>query len=122
MAVAWLLMALTHDAGTSADHVVLLWPFPILFAAIALASLPWRTLAWTAASVMIAMNLLVINQYVAQFEQDGAGDVFSDAFYPLSASLDAYADQRSTSSIGACTRISISCIRAAWTFAFLSAR
>ena len=34
MTVAWLLMALTHDAGTSAHHVVLLWPFPILFAAI----------------------------------------------------------------------------------------
>ena len=77
MAVAWLLMALTHDAGTSAHHVVLLWPFPILFAAIALASLPWRPLAWTAACVMIAMNLLVLNQYVYQFERDGAGDVFT---------------------------------------------
>ena len=50
MTVAWLLMALTHDAGTSAHHVILLWPFPILFAAVALASLPWRPLAWTAAA------------------------------------------------------------------------
>ena len=93
MAVAWFLMALTHDAGTSAHHVVLLWPFPILFAAVALASLPWRPLAWAAAAVMIAMNLLVLNQYVMQFERDGAGDVFTDALYPLSASLDSYADR-----------------------------
>jgi len=91
MAVAWLLMALTHDAGTSAHHVILLWPFPILFAAIALASLPSRRIAWTAAAGMIAMNLLVLNQYLYQFERDGAGDVFTDAINPLSSSLEAYA-------------------------------
>ncbi len=90
MIVAWLLMALTHDAGTSAHHVVLLWPFPILFVAVALASLPWRPIAWAAATVMIAMNLLVLNQYVYQFERDGAGDVWTDALNPLSASLDQY--------------------------------
>ncbi len=92
MAVTWFLMALTRDAGASAHHVILLWPFPILFAAVALASLPWRPLAWIAGVVMIAMNLLVVNQYVAQFERDGAGEVFSDALYPLSTGLDAYAD------------------------------
>ena len=93
MAVTWLLMALTHDAGASAHHVVLLWPFPILFAAVALASLPWRPLAWAAGAIMMVMNLLVVNQYVFQFERNGAGDVFSDALYPLSASLDEYADR-----------------------------
>jgi hypothetical protein len=90
MTVAWFLMALTHDAGTSAHHVILLWPFPTLFAAVALASLPWRPLAWAAAVAMIAMNLLVLNQYVYQFERDGAGDVWTDALNPLSASLDEY--------------------------------
>jgi len=90
MVVAWVLMALTHDAGTSAHHVILLWPFPILFASVALTSLPWRPFAWAAAAVMIAMNLLVLNQYVYQFERDGAGDVWTDALHPLSASLDEY--------------------------------
>lgn len=93
MAVTWFLMALTRDAGAAAHHVVLLWPFPILFAAVALASLPWRPLAWVAGAGMIAMNLLVVNQYVAQFERNGAGDYFTDALYPLSVSLDAYADR-----------------------------
>ena len=93
MAVAWFLMALTHEAGTSAHHVILLWPFPVLFAAVALASLPWRPVAWTAAVVMIAMNLLVLNQYVYQFERDGTGDVWTDALTPLSAILDEYPDR-----------------------------
>jgi hypothetical protein len=93
MTVSWLLMALTHDAGTSAHHVILLWPFPILFAAIALASLPWRPIAWTAAIVMVAMNLLVLNQYLYQLERNGAGDVWSDALNPFSASLDTYGDR-----------------------------
>jgi hypothetical protein len=93
MAVSWLLMALTRDAGASAHHVVLLWPFPILFIAVALASLPWRALAWAAGAGMIVMNLLVVNQYLAQFERDGAGDVFTDALAPLSTSLDAFSDR-----------------------------
>lgn len=89
----WLMMALTHEAGGSAHHVILLWPFPILFASVALASIPWRPLAWIAGAVMIAMNLLVMNQYVTQFERDGAGEVFTDALNPLSAALDNYADR-----------------------------
>jgi len=93
MAVSWLLMAVTRGAGGSAHHIVLLWPFPILFVAVALASLPWRPLAWVAGIGIIGMNLLVLNQYVAQFERNGAGDVFTDALYPLSISLDAYADR-----------------------------
>jgi hypothetical protein len=93
MAVAWLLMALTRDAGASAHHVVLLWPFPILFVSVALASLPWRSMAWAIAIGMVGMNLLVVNQYVAQFERNGAGDVFTDALYPLSSGLDAYNDR-----------------------------
>jgi hypothetical protein len=93
MAVAWFLMALTRDAGASAHHVVLLWPFPILFVAVALASLPWRAFAWVAGTAMIAMNLLVVNQYISQFERDGAGQVFTDALNPLSSGLDAYADR-----------------------------
>ena len=93
MTVSWLMMALTHDAGGAAHHVVLLWPFPMLFAAVALNSLPWRPLVWIAGAFLIAMNLLVVNQYVAQFDRNGASTVFSDAVYPLSTSLDDYGDQ-----------------------------
>ena len=93
MATSWFLMALTHNAGTGAHHVILLWPFPILFAVVALASLPWRPLAWVAGIVMIAMNLLVVNQYIAQFERNGESTFYTDALYPFSAGLDPYADR-----------------------------
>jgi len=90
---AWLMMALTRGAGIGAHHVILLWPFPVLFVSVALASLPWRLLGASAAALMVAMNLLVMNQYVAQFERNGASTVYSDALYPLSDNLNAYADR-----------------------------
>ncbi len=93
VAVTWFMMALTRDAGASAHHVILLWPFPILFAVAALVSIPWRPLVWITGAVIIAMNLLVVNQYVFQFERNGAGEVFTDALNPLSAALDRFSDR-----------------------------
>ncbi len=88
-------MALTLDAGGSAHHVILLWPFPVLFAAIALSRLAelgaGKWLASAIAFGLIAMNLVVLNQYVVQFERDGPAETFTDAIYPLSDNLSAYA-------------------------------
>jgi 4-amino-4-deoxy-L-arabinose transferase-like glycosyltransferase len=87
IAVTWLAMAATKDAGGAAHHVILLWPFPILFAATALDALPWKKPAMLAGAVMIAMNLLVLNQYLAQFARNGAAGPFSDAIFALSRSF-----------------------------------
>lgn len=86
-AVAWLSMALTRDAGGSAHHVILMWPFPILFAAVALSNIPWR-LGLAAAAAMAGMNLLVLNQHLYQLERMGSWDSFTDAIFPLSESLE----------------------------------
>jgi hypothetical protein len=86
-AVAWFFMASTRDAGASIHHTVLLWPFPQLFVAVAISQIPWKWLAASAAILLVVMNLLVINQYIAQFERNGADGPFSDAIYPLSAAL-----------------------------------
>ncbi|HTB14572.1 MAG TPA: glycosyltransferase family 39 protein [Bryobacteraceae bacterium] len=86
-AVAWFLMASTRDAGASLHHTVLLWPFPQLFVAVAVSSLPWKWLSAAISLLLVAMNLLVLCQYVAQFERNGAAGPFSDAIYPLSVSL-----------------------------------
>jgi hypothetical protein len=86
-AVAWFFMASTRDAGASLHHTVLLWPFPQLFVGVAIAALRWKWLAAAIAIVLVAMNLLVVNQYVAQFERNGADGPFTDAIYPLSAAL-----------------------------------
>jgi hypothetical protein len=84
MCVTWLAMAITRDAGQSAHHSVLLWPFPQLFLAAVLASLPWRKVAMTAGIALVAINLLVVNQTIADFERNGALRNFSDAVFPLS--------------------------------------
>lgn len=86
-AVAWFFMASTRDAGASLHHTVLLWPFPQLFVAIAISALPWRWLAGSITALLVILNLLVLNQYIFQFERNGAAGPFSDAIYPLSADL-----------------------------------
>ncbi len=87
VSVAWILMALTRNAGAAAHHDVLLWPFPILFAASVLASIPWRWVIAVVAAAMVLMNLLVVNQYVLQFERDGAAGDYTDALFALNREL-----------------------------------
>jgi 4-amino-4-deoxy-L-arabinose transferase-like glycosyltransferase len=87
MAVAWIWMALTHDAGASAHHVVLLWPFPIVFAIAALRRLP-RSTMFLAGVLLAGSNLLIVNQYFYQLQRNGAFNTFTDAILPLSDSLD----------------------------------
>lgn len=87
LAGTWVAMAATRGGGAYSAHVALMWPFPALFAASALAALPWRRLAIVAGAGMIAMNLLVYSQYIAQYERNGPDEIFSDAIYPLSAAL-----------------------------------
>jgi 4-amino-4-deoxy-L-arabinose transferase-like glycosyltransferase len=93
-AVTWLAMALTRDAGGSAHHVVLLWPFPLLFAGVALSRLAeyraGRWLATALAVALVAMNLVVLNQYLVQFDRNGPAEIFTDAVYPLSDRLAAF--------------------------------
>jgi len=86
-AVAWFFMASTRDAGASLHHTVLLWPFPQLFVAIVLSALRWRWAAIFLCLLLLALNLLTIVQYVAQFERNGAEGVYSDAIYSLSSAL-----------------------------------
>jgi cell division protein FtsW (lipid II flippase) len=85
--VAWLMMALTKDAGQALHHEILLWPFPVLFAAVTLAAIPWRWLAVAIGAAMVLSNLLVVNQYVYQFEQYGSIGNFTDALFGLARAL-----------------------------------
>jgi 4-amino-4-deoxy-L-arabinose transferase-like glycosyltransferase len=103
MAVTWASMALTHDAGGSVHHAVLLWPFPHLFLGVTLASITakhtgaakhagsvkpiGKRVAMVAAAVLVGMNLLVLAKYIADYERNGAGNVYTDAFFKLSDAL-----------------------------------
>jgi hypothetical protein len=85
--VTWAAMAITRDAGAAVHHTVLLWPFPHLFLAAALGSLRWPRAIALAGAVLVTMNLLVLNQYLYEFERFGAAGNFTDALFPLSDSL-----------------------------------
>lgn len=86
-AVAWFLMASTRDAGAAVHHTVLLWPFPQLFIAIAIGAISWRWLGASICTVLVVMNVLLLSQYMVQFERNGAEGPFTDAIYPLSNAL-----------------------------------
>jgi hypothetical protein len=79
-------MAMTHDAGAGAHHVVLLWPLPILFAVAALRKLPGALLL-PVGLLLCGNNLLVDNQYLAQLVRNGSFNTFTDAIFPLSEAL-----------------------------------
>jgi hypothetical protein len=100
LVVTWYAMAFTHNAGAAAHHTILLWPFPHMFIAAVLAR-PfhrqtsdsgrklWSAIALAACAVLVVFNLLVVNQYLYQFERDGAAGNFTDALNTLS---DTFAD------------------------------
>lgn len=93
----WAAMAFTRDAGGSLHHTILLWPFPLLLMAAVLsrippgsrpgAGLPWRLVLAVAGVLMVGSNLLVLNQYLAQFERFGPARDFTDALFPLAQAM-----------------------------------
>jgi hypothetical protein len=92
-AATFLAMAVTRNAGMAIHHTVLLWPMPHLLVGAAFGSLPWRWPRVGFLSLLVASNLLVINQYVVQFERNGPGGNFTDAVNPLPASLSGSANE-----------------------------
>jgi len=97
MAVAWIEMAITKDAGLGAHHVVLLWPLPHWFVAVGFVEASrWKLLEWRRAGALVlaaAMiflvgeNLLLTNEYFYQLSRYGALGVWSDAGYRLSSEV-----------------------------------
>ena len=86
MAVTWLQMAFTIDAGGALHHTVLLFPFPHFLIAAVLGNFEWPRLKWipAAAVALVALsNLIVLNQYFSQFIRNGPGFIWTDAISPL---------------------------------------
>ncbi|MGA2879517.1 MAG: hypothetical protein ABSG13_11240 [Bryobacteraceae bacterium] len=94
MLVAWFQMAITKDAGLGAHHVVLLWPLPHWFLAVAFVEAArWRPLQWKhAGTILLACtvlflavdNLLLTNEYFYQLASYGPTKNWSDAIFRLS--------------------------------------
>jgi 4-amino-4-deoxy-L-arabinose transferase-like glycosyltransferase len=94
LCVAWVEMAITKDAGGSAHHAVLLWPFPHLFVAATLGRIRPVVLGGVVVAALAVSNLLVINQYLYQFERDGAGQFYTDALNRIPGVVAAMAPER----------------------------
>jgi len=90
MAVAWVQMATTKNAGGSLHHIILLWPLPAMIVAISLAAASRRLgraglPAAVAVTVLLAgSGLLVTNEYYAQTVRNGGTVPWSDAVFTLS--------------------------------------
>jgi 4-amino-4-deoxy-L-arabinose transferase-like glycosyltransferase len=87
--VTWVQMAFNQNTGGGTHHTVLLWPFPHLLVAAALAQAT-RVLRGAGAAVLAVLigticvsNLLVTNQHYAQLIERGPSVVWTNAIYPL---------------------------------------
>jgi len=83
---AFAMISITNSAGAP-HHIVLLFHFAQLFVAAAVVSLRPIWLSRTLSGTLVLANLLVLNQYIARLEAEGAQGLFTDAIYQLSADL-----------------------------------
>jgi hypothetical protein len=90
MVATWVQMACVRGAGGAVHHAILLWPFPQLLVAVAIAELP-RRMGAAIAVVLIASNLLLTNQYFVQLARNGAAGSWTDGIYTLNRDLREYA-------------------------------
>lgn len=91
--VIWVQMAITLGAGGAVHHIILLWPFQIVFVAIAIHQLGARLrriggwITVVLAMVLCGSNLLVDNQYFLDLIHNGGALRWTDAIDPLTNSL-----------------------------------
>jgi len=89
MAIAWVQMALTANAGGSVHHAILLWPLPHMIIAIsfAAASRRLRTAGIPALAFVLAVlavsGLLVTNEYHSVIVRNGGSPNWTDAIFRL---------------------------------------
>jgi 4-amino-4-deoxy-L-arabinose transferase-like glycosyltransferase len=89
MALAWIQMAVTANAGGSVHHAILLWPLPQMVIAIsfAAASRRLRAAGIPALAVVLAVlmvsGLLVTNEYFALIVRNGGSQNWTDAIFRL---------------------------------------
>ena len=90
MAAIWAQMAVTANAGASAHHAILLWPFPQMAIGISFAAASRRLgragkpLAAAVLALLMVTGLAVINQYRVLMARNGGAVNWSDAIYALS--------------------------------------
>jgi hypothetical protein len=93
MTLAWVQMAITRNAGGSAHHAVLIWPFPHLIIAVSFAAASRRLGRYGVPALAVVLvlvltpSLLVMNQYYVQEIRNGGSINWNDAIVPLAVYL-----------------------------------
>jgi 4-amino-4-deoxy-L-arabinose transferase-like glycosyltransferase len=93
-AVAWAQMAFTKGTGGASHHVILLWPFPVLFLGIAFTEAAARSPRFgmpvlaVLVTFLTAENLLTTNEYLTEFAVNGGSGGWTDAIYRLADSVE----------------------------------
>jgi hypothetical protein len=93
-AVAWAQMALNKGTGGASHHSILLWPFPVVFLAIAFSEMADRIPKFGPALLALVVaflsieNLLTTNEYLTAFAINGASGGWTDAIYRLADSVE----------------------------------
>lgn len=94
-AVGWGLMLITKGAGASVHHVILLWPVTLMFLGLSWSEASRRIpnrigipVLCALVAVFAAKNILVTNEYLAQFIRDGPTKYWTNALFPLSDDLE----------------------------------
>ena len=93
MVVVWAQMAFTKNTGAAAHHVILLWPFPVVFLAIGFDLLAERIPRFgrqaliTVVVLLAGDNLLNTNEYLKDFAVYGAVGGWTDALYRLAGAV-----------------------------------
>jgi len=89
MAIAWVQMALTANAGGSVHHAILLWPLPQMVIAISFAAASRRLRAAgipalaAVLAVLTVSGLLVTNEYHSTIVRNGGSPNWTDAIFRL---------------------------------------
>jgi hypothetical protein len=90
MAVSWIQMAITRNAGGTVHHSILLWPMPAMAIAVSWAAASRRLgragipAVAAALAVTIVSGILVTNEYFAVTVRNGGGPNWTDAVFRLS--------------------------------------
>jgi hypothetical protein len=100
LVVTWAQMLILPKTGATIQHVLLLWPFPhflIAIAGVQIGASLGRYGARAATSVLVvivATNLLLVNQYFSDLATKGTTVIWTDAVYPLFNYLDSVSGSR----------------------------
>lgn len=92
--IMWAQMAFNTGTGGASHHVILMWPFSLVFMGIVFSAISRRIprhglpVLVAATGLLVVGNALNTNEYLAEFAVNGGSGGWTDAVYPLAKSVE----------------------------------